>query len=197
MKKIFIYTFILAFSYLGHTQNKIVFGIKAGMNYNSNGDLIALSEFESYIGESKARVGYHAGVWLEGEIPSTLLFIRPELLYTQTKSTYDLGGTEDFILKKIDIPVIVGVKIFKVARVFVGPVFQFLIDSKYENIYPIETDSFALALNLGIGFQLGKFGLDIRWEKGLSNSETILFKDLVTLDNKPNQLITGVTYKVW
>jgi hypothetical protein len=60
------------------------FGIKAGLNYNANGDY-----FESISSNAQnpdRNIGYHIGLY--GKIGDKLYF-KPELVYTSTKSDYD------------------------------------------------------------------------------------------------------------
>ena len=62
-------------------QSGTSYGIKAGLNYNSNGSLI--SESENIIVNSDSNAGYHFGVFVttKGKI-----YIRPELVFTHTKN---------------------------------------------------------------------------------------------------------------
>jgi len=59
-----------------YAQNTIDFGIKAGINYNSNGELIAQAdEFsEFFIDESTGRVGYNIGIWARKEMTSAPIY---------------------------------------------------------------------------------------------------------------------------
>ena len=76
------------FVLMSNAQDGTSFGIKAGLNYNANGDY-----FES-IGDNAQNpdrnIGYHIGVF--GKFGNRLYF-RPELIYTATKSNYD---SDDF-----------------------------------------------------------------------------------------------------
>ena len=122
------------------------FGIKGGLNYNANGDY-----FES-IGETvedpSRNIGYHIGLF--GKIGNTLYF-RPEVVYTTTKSEYDSG---DFDMKKIDVPLLVGIKLLGPLSVFGGPSLQYILDSEFvgvsiENVdYGIGTHIMEIKYNL-------------------------------------------------
>jgi hypothetical protein len=197
MKKLLILILTVALSHFTLAQNKIDFGVKAGINYNSNGKLYATNFYdELYIIKSRARVGYNFGVWLRGDIPSLPLYIQPEVLYTQTKSTYIDFNRSDFSLQKLEIPVLFGIKVLKIAWIFAGPDFQFILNSDFDDTARIDTDSFSLALNVGIGFEIGKLGLDIRLERGLSKIESIFFNDFITVDSRSSQLICGLKYQL-
>lgn len=198
MKKPLLFLIItIALSNLTLAQNKIDFGVKAGINNNSNGKLYATNSYnEVYIIKSRARVGYNLGAWLKVDIPSFPLYLQPEILYTQTKSTYIDFNRSDYTLEKLEIPVLLGVKVLKIARVFAGPDIQFILNSDFDDIARVDTDSFSLALNVGVGLEIGKLGLDIRWEKGLSKTESIFFNDFITVDSRSSQLICGLKYRL-
>tara|TARA_R110002049_G_scaffold38978_2_gene120388 strand:+ start:47275 stop:47574 length:300 start_codon:yes stop_codon:yes gene_type:complete len=82
------------------------FGIKAGINYNANGDLKTTPDFNGlqYSTSSRGRAGYHFGLWAKKEIASLPLYIQPEILYTQTKSTYIDFDRSDYALNKLEYP---------------------------------------------------------------------------------------------
>jgi hypothetical protein len=193
MKKILI-GLICIISLSCFSQTKIDFGLKAGINYNSNGDLIATSEFETFIEESRGKVGFHFGLWAKREFASSSFYIQPELLYTQTKSAYIKFDRVEYDLQKIEVPLLLGYKIFEIGHLFAGPDLQFIIDSNLDNASTIDTDSFSLALHIGVGINIESFGLDVRWEKGLSKTESSLFNNTITIDSRSNQLICSLSY---
>ncbi|MEM5564183.1 outer membrane beta-barrel protein [Psychroserpens sp. AS72] len=193
MQKLVISTFLLTlFCFSAQAQNGSSFGIKGGLNYNANGDY-----FES-IGENARHpdrnVGYHIGVF--GKIGNQLYF-RPELMYTSTKSDYD---SDEFTMKKIDAPLLVGVKVIGPLSVFAGPSFQYILDTEFDgiNIDNVE-DEFSVGLNFGIGLNLNKVGIDLRYERGFSENEgTFIGNNLGAgvvsrIDTRPDQLILSLS----
>ena len=163
------------------------FGVKGGLNYNANGDY-----FES-IGSNAEHpdrnVGYHIGVF--GKLGNRFFF-RPELVYTSTKSDYK---NDKFKLKKLDAPMLVGLKVLGPLNVFAGPSFQYILKSEFDdvNIKDIEND-FTVGLNFGIGLTLNNIGIDLRYERGLNENEAKFLTnnniDLNSrLDTRPDQLI--------
>jgi hypothetical protein len=185
-----------------YSQTVNGFGIKAGLNYNANGDLATTSG--SFRESSRGRVGYHLGVWANKEIGPLPLFIRPEILFTQTRSTYIDFGRSNYDLTKLELPLLLGTNVLKIGRVFAGPDFQFIMDSSFieysnGNKYyrnDVETDAFSAAMLIGIGIDIGRLGLDIRWERGITNGKTTFFSDSLAIDSRANQLICGLTYKL-
>ncbi|TXE05492.1 PorT family protein [Gelidibacter salicanalis] len=172
-------------------QNGNGFGIKAGLNYNGNGDY-----FQSIGDNAKhpdRNVGYHLGVY--GKIGNRFYF-KPELVYTQTKSEYD---SNDFKMKKIDAPLLVGMKVLGPVSVFAGPSLQYIVDSSFDGITidDIEND-FSVGLNFGVGANFNGFGVDLRYERGFSKNEGTFIDNSVgvppsRIDTRPDQLILSLS----
>lgn len=190
-----ILVFLLAFSLNSIAQDGGGFGIKAGLNYNANGDY-----FES-IGDNAQNpdrnIGYHVGVF--GKIGNKLYF-RPELVYTLTKSDYD---SDDFTMKKIDAPLLIGVKVIGPLTVFGGPSLQYILDTEFDGINIDDVnDDFTVGLNFGIGLNFNKIGIDLRYERGFSDNEATFINDnlgdgvVSRIDTRPYQLILSLSLKL-
>lgn len=147
-----------------YAQSGLGYGIKAGLNYNANGDYFesAKNSFQ----EPDANIGYHVGVF--AKIGGKLYF-KPELVYTNTKTDYN---NKTFTMQKLDAPLLVGVKVFGPISVFAGPSLQYIMDSEFEDIKidDIEKD-FSVGLNFGVGFNFNNLGIDLRYERGFSDNE--------------------------
>jgi len=193
MKKLVISAFIFGLACFNiYAQDGTSFGIKAGLNYNANGDY-----FKS-IGDNARNpdrnIGYHVGLF--GKIGDKLYF-RPELAYTATKSSYE---SDDFSMKKIDAPLLIGVKVLGPISVFAGPSLQYILSTEFNdiNINDVE-DDFSMGLNFGIGFNLNKVGIDLRYERGFNNNEAIFINDnlgngvVSRIDTRPDQLILSLS----
>jgi hypothetical protein len=180
------------FSFAGHSQNGTAFGLRAGLNYGANGDY-----FES-IGSNaqnpERNIGYHVGLF--GKFGNSIFF-KPELVYTATKSDYD---SDEFSVKKLDLPLLVGIKVLGPLNVFGGPSLQYILDTDFEGLSTrnIEND-LTLGLNFGIGVSFNKFGIDLRYERGFnSNEATFITNNLGTnvssrIDTRPDQLILSLS----
>lgn len=193
MQKLIISTFVLTLLCFNvNSQNGTSFGIKAGLNYNANGNY-----FES-IGDNAENpdrnIGYHVGVF--GKIGNRL-YVRPELIYTATKSSYD---SNDFSMKKIDAPLLVGAKVIGPVSVFAGPSLQYILHTEFDgiDIDDVEND-ISLGLNFGVALNLNKIGIDLRYERGFSNNEAVFIDDnlgtgvVSRIDTRPDQLILSVS----
>ncbi|MBJ2175580.1 PorT family protein [Aureibaculum sp. A20] len=187
---------------------KIDFGLKGGLNYNFGGDLSEVvsevgSNAENLISGADNKAGFHLGLW--SRIHFLGLYLRPEINYTQLNNSYsnpDENVNTDFKTKKIDIPILLGTKIIGPVHVFAGPSIQYITksdfsQSEFENI---TTDDFSIGLQIGTGLELGRFGLDVRWEKGFSNDlkgdlDNGVLNTGIEVDNRPNQIIFGLSYR--
>lgn len=193
MKKIVITAFLACIGSMALTaQNGSGFGIKGGLNYNGNGDY-----FESISANAEnpdRNVGYHLGIF--GKIGDKLYF-KPELVYSRTKSSYD---NDDFIMKKFDAPLLVGVKVLGPISVFGGPSLQYIVDTEFDGITIDDVnDDFTVGLNFGIGLNFNKFGIDLRYERGFSDNEARFINTNIgvgvdsRIDTRPEQLILSLS----
>jgi len=190
MRKLILLTVLALGSQLIWAQTGTSFGLKGGLNYNANGDY-----FESISATAQnpdRNIGYHIGVF--GKLGNTLYF-KPELMYTKTRSDYNDG---EFDMQKIDAPLLVGIKVIGPLSVFGGPALQYILDSEFEgtSVDNIEND-FSIGLNFGIGLNLKKIGVDLRYERGFSNNEAQFLNnngiDTSMLDTRPDQLILSLS----
>ncbi len=195
MKKTLLMVAFAAFTAISFGQTDSKFGIKAGLNYNANGDY-----FESASAAARnpdRNVGYHIGFF--GQIGSSV-YLRPELVYTSTKSDYD---NDDFKMQKLDVPVLLGTKVIGPLHVFAGPAFQYILNTKYDGITinDIKND-FTVGVNIGAGLNLGKLGIDLRYERGFSDNEARFINTNITtvgesrIDTRPDQLILSFSLKL-
>ena len=100
MKKILLLAVaVLLFSVQGFSQ----FGIKAGLNFNTMGD-INLGNIEK--GTMDNKTGFHIGALYRIKIPLVGLALQPELVYTQNESTLGTKGNADicdFKMKQLQL----------------------------------------------------------------------------------------------
>ena len=183
---------------------KIDVGVKAGLNYNFGGDLSELVQgaadnFQNVITGADDKAGYHVGFWLKAKLLG--FYIRPEIIYSELNNSYNssfTGLNTDFNTKKIDIPILLGKKVFGPLHVYAGPSFQYILDSDFSvnQIQDIKTNDFSVGLQIGTGLELGRLGVDVRWEKGFSNDLDGRFLNTnIRVDNRPNQIIFGLSYR--
>jgi len=154
---------------------------------------------------AESKTGYHAGIWLRFKAPIIGLYIRPELVYTSLKSEVLYKGTNtttSYNFQKIDIPVLLGKKFFGVGNLFIGPSFQYILSSDFSinDLSDVDAKGFTVGLQFGGGIELGKLGIDVRWERGFNGIES-KFLDVstdttVTFDTRIDQIIFGLSYRL-
>ena len=205
MKKIIFACFLLTLV-TKNSQAQLQFGLKGGVNYNSD-------SFESVSNDvlngAKTKTGIHTGLWLRAKLPVIGLYIRPEIVYTELnnsvnyESPFSAPKTTDFKFKKIDVPVLIGKKFLGIGNVFAGPSFQYILSSDFElnDLREVSSESFSLGIQLGAGIELGRLGIDLRWERGLSKTETVfvdntIFDSNFNFDKRVSQIIFGISYKL-
>ena len=191
-KSAFLAAILALFSFSINAQDGSAFGLKGGLNYSANGDY-----FES-IGENAKNpdrnIGYHIGVF--GKLGNRLYF-RPELVYTATKSDYD---NDTFNVKKLDAPLLFGVRVLGPISVFGGPSLQYILDTEFDGISIDNVeDDFSVGLNFGIGLNFNKIGIDLRYERGFNDNEATFINNnfgpnaVGRVDTRPDQLILSLS----
>lgn len=201
MKKV-ILMICLAFSFSQTAIAQVDFGVKAGINYNSE-SIKNVSEdvFEG----AESKTGYHAGIWLRFKIPVIGFYIRPELVYTNLENDVLYKSTNNltsYSFQKIDIPVLLGKRFFGVGTVFAGPSFQYILNSdfSFNDISSVDADGFTVGLQFGAGIELGNLGIDVRWERGFNDVESLFLNTStntnITFDTRVNQIIIGLSYQL-
>jgi len=199
MKKI-VLTIVVVLNFAFAIGQNTQWGVKGGLNYNFSGDLTDLNTLENAAddivhGVNKS-VGYHGGLW--AKVNFTDLFLKGELLYTQNNT--DFGGTPAYSLttEKLDIPIVLGAKVLGPVYIFAGPDFQYILQEDFSlQNSDITYDDFTMGLHVGAGVDFGVISMDVRWDKGLSGSESqIVNSEFVhenfTLDNRQNQIVVSL-----
>jgi len=179
------------------------FGIKAGLSYNKNGDLISSvgDSGQDIVDGGEGKAGYHVGFW--GKLDFPKIYLRPELVYSKTKSSYEVDGdSQDYDISKLDLPVLLGYKIIGPLHIFAGPAFQYTLKNDLGDleVEDVQND-FTVGLNTGVGVNLGKVGLDVRYERGFSKNEAEFIGDNITdisgrVDSRPSQVIFALPLKL-
>ncbi|NKI27801.1 PorT family protein [Arenibacter sp. 6A1] len=191
MKKTFLLAVFALGSFTAIAQKEPGFGIKAGINYGANGDYFESTE-EAYKNPD-SNVGYHVGFF--GKV-GTDIYFRPELVYTKTKSDYENNSLD---MSKLDLPLLVGVNLVGPLQVFAGPSFQYILDTDFDGVTigDVEND-FTVGMNIGAGVSFGKFGIDLRYERGFTENEVSVIRNnggVIAndrIDTRPDQLILSL-----
>lgn len=154
-------------------------GLKAGLNFTS------LRHEGSYF-NSETGAGFLAGAW--GRVGIAGFHIQPELYYTNKNSKISAAsesGEQTAKLSTVDLPVLLGTK-FGIgplgARVQVGPLFSFVVDkdTRLDSEELRLKDNFASFVG-GVGVDVSKFTVDLRYEHGLGNFSQTTPKNTLNL----------------
>ncbi|MCL6267865.1 outer membrane beta-barrel protein [Flagellimonas myxillae] len=203
MKKTLFIAVLALMGTAAFAQSGSGFGIKAGISYNKNGDLIGtVGDAAQNIKEgAEGKTGFHAGFW--GKLDFPKIYLRPEIVYSKTKSTYSVNGdSNDYDVSKIDAPILLGYKLIGPLHIFAGPAFQYTLSNDLGDLEVEDVkNDFTVGLNTGIGVNLGKVGLDVRYERGFSENEAEFIGDNITdisgrVDSRPSQVIFALSLKL-
>lgn len=179
MKKL-IFVFALAATFATVAQAQFRAGIKGGVTtYNmklgdflvTNGD--AAEDFGLAV--KNAKFGYQFGLWAR---LGKGLHLQPEVLISTNKVEYEItDGGDTFVGEEtytnIDVPIMAGIKLGPL-RAQAGPVARFFLgsDDKLANIindYESDHDRLKIGYQAGIGLDLWRVQLDLRYEGSLKH----------------------------
>ncbi len=178
------------------------FGVKGGLNYSDNGEIEftdATGTAENIMEENADRkTGYHFGVFYRADIGP--VFLKPELLYTTSKSSYEYNDeSTDYDVSKLDLPILVGVNVLGPLNVFAGPSLQYILENELQGISLGEVEKeFTVGAQFGVGVQLGNIGLDVRYERSLTENQAEVLElnnpeGVRRIDTRPNQFIVSLS----
>ncbi len=169
MKRISITLLFIAISLASYSQ-KITdksFRIKAGMN-------ISKLQLNSQL-EPNAGTGYYAGI--SGRLGDKGTFLQGEL-YLSSKNVNLISPSRhenDIKFTSLDLPILVGTKIGATGlRLVTGPVFALYLSDKPQfeanapSIYRSQFKNKSIGWQFGLGWEIGRFNIDGRYEAGLS-----------------------------
>ncbi len=199
MKQILLTAVCVLIGTAAWAQSGTGYGIRAGLSYNENGDLVQGTQ--NVVEGSEGNVGFHIGFWGKLDLPK--IYLRPELIFSRTRSAYDTGsGTKNYDVSRLDLPLLVGYKLIGPLHVFIGPAFQYVLDNDLEDLSVDNVDQeLALGFHVGGGINLGKIGVDIRYERGFSKNEADFIDNNITnvsgtVDTRPSQITLSASLKL-
>ncbi|SDC52705.1 Outer membrane protein beta-barrel domain-containing protein [Algoriphagus faecimaris] len=187
-----VVSLLFSFAFATTAQQGSGFGVKAGMNYNTSGKYFR--DAESVWKDPLGGVGYHAGVFYT--MNSYDIYLRPELVYTETRFNTGLIDAE---ARRIDAPILAGIRLFRVINVFAGPSFHYTLD---DNFLPDNSSDFNSRLRMGyqfgMGVSLGPVGVDLRYEREF-NDQKFKFDRVFGQDQsfRSQQIVLAVSLRVF
>ena len=172
MKKFILVLAALTFSLTAYSQGFEI-GVKGGMNITA-ADVMKEASKDVQITNKNT---YNGGIYGRLKIKLVGIFIQPELVYNTRGYNFDIKepitGTTINIKQQsnyLDVPVLVGLKMFKFLRVYAGPNFQYLLKNEItgiDNIVTFQKTDMKKAntgVQLGFGLDLSKFRVDVKYD---------------------------------
>ncbi|WP_228852223.1 porin family protein [Aegicerativicinus sediminis] len=155
-------------SFISYSQEFTV-GVKGGVNYSYIGDVLSFGgSYQqgapniTYTPDNE--IGTQFGGFINVEFGK--FFIRPELLFTKFKNSYDFPFNRSYWnSKRIDIPIMFGYEVFKPISIYAGPIINSTSDMTIDGVQqPITFDKRDINIGAGILVDFGRFGFDVRYE---------------------------------
>ena len=170
MKNFILVIAALTFSLTAYSQGFEI-GIKGGMNITA-ADVMKEASKDVQITNKNT---FNGGVYGRLKIKLIGIFVQPELVYNTRGYNFDITANgKTYNIKQqayyLDVPVLVGLKMFKFLRVYAGPNFQYLLKNEItgiDNIVTFQKTDMKKAntgVQLGVGLDLSKFRVDVKYD---------------------------------
>ena len=190
-----IFFFLVFCTQLSFSQFE--YGLKGGLNFGSSGNIVVVTDQLQKEGDLSSNTGYHLGVY--SEVYFLMFYFRPEFQYTKLSSQFE----DNLIVnERIELPLSLGYSIMGPISLFLGPIGYYNLSQK-ANELKLEKiqNTTSLGLHIGARLKLGALGVDVRYEKSLSTTETKLISQAgITvngqIDSQKDQLTLGVSFKI-
>lgn len=201
MKKIFLLVSLFCLPFMALAQ----FGIKGGVNLG-----VAEVKDRNFDWENDGlAVGIHAGTFARLNIRS--LYLQPELYYTFAKAELRKNDIDterlDVDFHRLDLPVLVGLKLSKNLRINAGPFASVNLStrsSESDRDWQKEMDDYYSRTNFGwqagLGLDIFRFTLDARYETTVGNLREFNFENspwtaYLPDEQKQRQFVVSLGYK--
>ncbi|RIW13969.1 PorT family protein [Algoriphagus lacus] len=197
MRKIIVLLFLSFFALESYSQG-FSFGPKIGVSSTT----LKFDNDEIEGGDNQT--GYHIGAF--ARFGGAGLFIQPEVLFTQTSGDFKYngfnpGGDPDFEadFNRLDIPVMVGFRMFKILRLQAGPIASINLKTDISNagddIQDVDTNSATFGYQAGLGIDIGNLFIDAKYEGGLSGVVESIGG--YSTDQRLNQWVLSLGFKLF
>jgi hypothetical protein len=211
MKKIlFLFAFVAAASFLN--AQSLDWGVRAGLSTPdikaNNVNKFTVNNITLAVNEAK--YGIHGGVWARFKILT--FYVQPEILLNSSSTNYTLDsfrtGTTNVVSSiknesylNLDMPILLGFKT-SIVRIFAGPVGHLHLSSTSElkdvlTTYQQKFDAMRWGFQAGLGFNLSRLELDLRYEGNFgqyANHINVGGRTWETSSN-PSRVIASLAYR--
>jgi hypothetical protein len=202
MKKRLLLAILGMLTTVVHAQ--IDLGVKGGLSMTNIKTNTSAGDYQ-ITSQSRSQLGYHAGVFLHAALFG--MFIQPELVFTSVASEFTVTDIHTFAeqlaqqrIGRIDAPVLVGAKLGNL-RLALGPVGSIIVSDHNELTditgYETKVKSATIGYQVGVGLDIWKAGIDIRYEGNLSKlgDQIVVGGEAVKFDSRAKQVIFSLSYR--
>ena len=190
---------LLGLSLMGFSQVKV--GVKANVLLNTSSS--EWSEIRrsilDYTDSGSKSTGFNVGVSAKIDIPSTSLFIMPEIYYTSFNNSFTERRTKTTLKAKtdrIDVPVLVGVNLISDD---LGASYNLAKENTWNNFKEKAGNKFTVGYQVGAEARLSNFIINARYEGSFSKDQRDFINnnisETVRYDNRPSFVVLGVGYE--
>lgn len=196
MKKISFFAFLLVLSIASYGQGLDV-GLRGGLSSTQ-------IDFDSdqFVPDG-AQTGFHVGLFARLNLAS--IYVQPELLFTKTNGEFLLesddvaGEVLNAEFNRLDIPVMIGVKLMNILRIQAGPIASLNMNSEITNatgtVRDADFNAATLGYQAGVGVDIKSIYIDAKYEGGLGAvTESI---GGFNTDNRLNQFVVSVGIRLF
>lgn len=204
MKKVLVIFCILALPAAAFAQLGIHGGLKLGGGVSQINFEKTNTQGGGAFVPGDARVSFHGGGFLQAKVLGILL--RPEIYFTSigSQAIFESQNVQqvqtqvkNYNINRVDVPILVGFSMLKVLRVNGGPV----ISATAGNNTTVnqKLNSATVGLQLGVGLDFGKLGIDARYEGSFSNISNDLTLGGFTFpaDQRIRQYMVSLSYRLF
>ncbi len=185
MKKLILIIAALVISVGAQAGNSLKWGVKAGVNYHTSGEITNLGKD---IVKAENRVGWHAGLQASWQVTGRLS-IDPELIFSRNsyKLEPSLGTGGVAYLNTVDVPLMLGVKIISPLKIQGGVNINVMTDSGAKGEEPkfrFNASPQTMGYLLGIGVDFGHINITARYNGFFRKSEnSVAFNSVQQTDD--------------
>jgi len=156
-KLLFIVLMALAVTTISNAQK---WGVRAGWNSTTFTGSDAPKDIS-------ARSGLYVGVYKELPLVKDLLFINPEIQYSNQGAKSSIAGSsKTYTIDYINVPVMAKIYLIKIISIEAGPQFGFKINDNFDSPKP-ESFDFGVGGGVGVNLPLG-LSVNLRYISGLN-----------------------------
>ena len=183
---------------------QLEFGLKGGLNLTNIKTDMRAGDYQ-ITSNPGSKLGYHFGGFMRASLFG--IYLQPELVFTSVASEYSVKDINTSVnqvasqrIGRVDLPVIVGAKLGNL-RLGLGPVGSVIISDKSElkdiTGYEAKLRSATFGYQVGVGLDVWKAGIDIRYEGNLSRlgDEIVVGGQPVKFDSRAQQVVFSLSYR--